>query len=322
MFDFLVSADLLIDDFTAVVDAAQTRLGFGAPRDTWYGGAEGRGFEVVFLRAQPSLKSAPTRLEIMASRSIDPSVPVPMTLPHMPGLRKHQEAFPVRTHGTVFATSRMEEAIDRVERLGIRHWLDAKNELAPFDRLWIGVAEDAKDEWIPGDDGGLLIELVESASIPGVVESAALPDPTDLSTLEPGALVRIVARRWLVPDVEQSQSSLHHTFGIDIDPQVPEPTARGGSDRVVTIRPNHPRSAVVDLIQPGPGTPEAALVARHGPLPWQIVVAVNGLDAKRDDLDARRTPYEVRADHVSGADSIVVDPAVLSGVPLSFVDVS
>ncbi|MCU1458905.1 MAG: hypothetical protein JWL73_2997 [Actinomycetia bacterium] len=319
MLDFLVSADLLIDDFTAVVERAQTRLGFGAPRDNWFGGAEGRGFEVVFLRAQPSLKAAPTRLEIMASRSIDPSIPMAMTLPHMPGLRRHQEAFPVRTHGTVFATSEMQTAIDRVRELGIRHWLDAKNELAPHDRLWIGVSEDGKDEWIPGDDGGLLIELVESASIPGVVESAELPDPTDLSTMEPGALVRIVARRWLVPDVDSSRDALQHTFGVEIDEAIP--TGRGGDGRVLTIRPDHPRSAVVEMIQPSTGTEEAALVDRHGPLPWRIIVAVNGLDAKREDLERRGTPYENRADHVTGADSVAVDPTILSGVPMSFVDV-
>ena len=81
----------------------------------------------------------------------------------------------MRTHGTVFAVSDMEEAIERVRQGGYRHWLDAANDLMPHHRLWVGVSEEEKDVWIPGDDGGLLIELVETETIPGVMESADDP---------------------------------------------------------------------------------------------------------------------------------------------------
>jgi hypothetical protein len=144
MFDFLVSADLLVDDFERTVSDLRARLGLDEPKPTWFAGGEGVGFEVVFLRAHARLQASPTRLEIMAARSLDPAVPPPRTLPHMPGLRRAQEAAPVRTHGTVFAVSDMLDAIERVRQGGYRHWLDAANDLVPYDRLWVGVSDEER----------------------------------------------------------------------------------------------------------------------------------------------------------------------------------
>jgi len=140
VFDFLVSADLLIDDFPAAVATMQARLGFGEAKPQWYSGGEGRGFEVVFLRTQARLPGSPTRLEVMAATAVDPDLPAPQTLGHMPGLRQAQAAAPVRTHGTVFAVSDMDDAIARVQRGGYRHWIDAANDLMPHHRLWVGVS--------------------------------------------------------------------------------------------------------------------------------------------------------------------------------------
>lgn len=314
MFDFLVSADLLIDDFPSAVDTMLTRLGFGDPKPQWYAGGEGRGFDVVFLRAQPRLAGSPTRLEVMAANTVDPSLPAPQTLPHMPGLRRAQDDAPVRTHGTVFAVSDMEEAIERVRRGGFRHWLDAANDLMPHHRLWVGVSEEEKDVWVPGDDGGLLIELVESVTIPGVVESAE--EPPHPSDLPPGAMTRIAARRWLVPDVDQSVARLHATFDCSIGPV----THTSDGSRTASIICAHPRSAVVDLVEPTPGAPQAGFVAARGPLPCTIVVAVNDLAAKAHDLEARLTPFTHVDDSVTGLPALAPDPATTLGVPFAFVE--
>ena len=313
MFDFLVSADLLIDDFPSAVQTMHARLGFGDPKAQWFAGGEGRGFDVVFLRTHPRLQGSPTRLEVMAANAVDPDLPPAQTLPHMPGLWRAQADAPVRTHGTVFAVSDMDEAIARVRRGGFRHWLDAANDLMPHHRLWVGVSEAEKDVWIPGDDGGLLIELVETVTIPGVMESADEPPPR--SALPPGAMTRITARRWLVPDLDQSIESLHATFDCTIGPLVR--TADGA--RTAPILCAHPRSAVVDLVQPAPGTPQADFVAKHGPLPWTIVVAVNDLGAKAHDLEVRQTPFTRVDDNVTGVPALAPEPAVTLGVPFSFV---
>jgi hypothetical protein len=313
VFDFLVSADLLIDDFPAAVRTMQARLGFGDAKPQWYSGGEGRGFEVVFLRTEARLAASPTRLEVMAATAVDPDLPAPQTLAHMPGLRRAQAAAPVRTHGTVFAVSDMNEAIERVRRGGYRHWLDSANELMPHNRLWVGVSEEEKDVWIPGDDGGLLIELVESVTIPGVMESAG--DPPPLPALPPGAMTRIAARRWLVPDLDVSIARLHATFDCSIGSIAP--TAKGA--RAAPILCAHPRSAVVDLVQPAPETPEAQLVKAHGPLPWTIVIAVNDLAAKADDLEERHTPFARVNDDVTGDPALAPEPTATLGVPFVFV---
>jgi hypothetical protein len=313
MFDFLVSADLLVDDFERSVSDLRTRLGFDEPKPTWFAGGDGQGFEVVFLRAHARLQASPTRLEIMAARSLDPSVPVPRTLPHMPGLRRAQEASPVRTHGTVFAVSDMPEAIKRVRRGGYRHWLDAANDLMPYDRLWVGVSDEEKDRWLPGDDGGLLIELVESRSIPGVVESATEAAPLDGGG--PGTMRRIAARRWLIPDVAASIARLHATFDCSTGPI--ERTESGALTAPILCA--HPRSARVDLVQPAPRSVEAALVAAHGPLPWAIVIEVDDLDAKAADLDTRGTEFATLVDDVTAAPALAPAPVQTVNVPFLFI---
>jgi len=314
VFDFLVSADLLVDDLEGAVANLQSRLGFSEAKAQWYAGGEGHGFEVVFLRTHRRLQGSPTRLEVMAARSVSPDVPPPRTLPHMPGLRLAQEAAPVRTHGTVFAVTDIESAIERVRAGGFRHWLDASNDMVPHHRLWVGVSEEEKDRWIPGDDGGLLIELVETRSIPGVMESALEPPPP--LDAPAGAMTRIAARRWLIPDVEESSARLHATFDCSISPVV----ETAGSARVASIRCAHPRSALVDLVQPAPGTVEAELVAAHGPLPWTIVIEVDDLDAKAADLGARGTGWDRVVDDLLGVDVLRVEPTQTEGVPFAFVE--
>jgi hypothetical protein len=316
MFDFLVSADLLIDDFPSAVRTIQARLGFGEAKPQWYAGGEGRGFEVVFLRTDARLGGSPTRLEVMAATGVDPDLPAPQTLSHMPGLRRAQANAPVRTHGTVFAVSDMEEAIERVRRGGFRHWLDAANELMPHHRLWVGVSEEEKDVWIPGDDGGLLIELVETVTIAGLMPSA--PGATPEPELPPGAMTRIAARRWLVPDLGRSTNSLHATFDCSIGPVTGTPDG----SRTAPIECAHPRSAVVEMVQPAPRTPGAALVAAHGPLPWTIVVAVNDLAVKAADLEERGTPFRRVDDQVTGAPALAPEPEATLGVPFEFVEES
>ena len=118
------------------------------------------------------------------------------------GEPRPQAAAPVRTHGTVFAVSDMDDAIARVQRGGYRHWLDAANDLMPHHRLWVGVSEEEKDVWIPGDDGGLLIELVESVTIPGVMEAAGEPPPLpELPPLSvPASTTAALTTMWMGTD--------------------------------------------------------------------------------------------------------------------------
>jgi hypothetical protein len=128
-------------------------------------------------------------------------------------------------------------------------------------------------------------------------------------------MVRIAARRWLLPDLDQSIASLQRTF----DCRISVASTMADGSRTAAIGCAHPRSAVVDLIEPAPATREAELVAQHGPLPWTIVVEVVDLAAKAVDLRARGTSYARVVDDVTGREALAVDPAQTEGVPFVFV---
>ena len=96
-------------------------------------------------------------------------------------------------------------------------------------------------------------------------------------------------------------------------------THTADGSRTAAIICAHPRSAVVDLVEPGPRTPQAAFVAARGPLPWTIVIAVNDLAAKAQDLEARLTPFTHVDDQVTGVPSLAPDAATTLGVPFAFV---
>jgi hypothetical protein len=113
-------------------------------------------------------------------------------------------------------------------------------------------------------------------------------------------------------------ASLHATFDCSTGPLAR--TANGS--RTAPIVCVHPRSAVVDLVQPAPGTPQATLVAAHGPLPWTIVIAVNDLEAKASDLLERQTPFAHVHDDVTGAPALVPEQTATLGVPFAFVQES
>jgi hypothetical protein len=316
--ELLVSADLLVEDADSAVRAYVDRLGFAEPEASWWSGGDGHGFRVVFLRAQRSVTAAPTRIEIMEPRSLDLAVPAPATLPHMPELFGLQQDWPSRTHGTVFATATMDEHISAVQKLGTRHWLDAANDVYPHHRLWFGVTEEEKGHWIPGDDGGLLIELVEFGILgPKVGASLHEPDPTPWDDLAPEALVRVRARRWLVPDLGESRRRLAEHVGIDSSEPV---EARGLTWS--RISPRHPRSATVDLVEPAPGTADADLVRKLGSVPDRIVIEVCNLDAKAEDLVRRGTPATRTTDPLDGIPAIEVDRDSAGGTAVSFVQAS
>lgn len=316
--ELLVSADLLVEDADSAVRAYVDRLGFAEPRESWWHGGDGCGFRVVFLRTQHSVSAAPTRIEIMEPRSLDPARPASATLPHMPELFGLQQDRPSRTHGTVFATATMDEHITAVQELGTRHWLDAANDDYPHHRLWIGVTEEEKGRWIPGDDGGLLIELVEYGILgPKVGASLHEPDPTPWDDLAPEALVRVRARRWLVSDLGESRRRLAQHVGIDSSAPV---AAKGLTwSRII---PRHPRSATVDLIEPAPNTSDSDLVRKWGSVPDRIVIEVCNLDAKAQDLARRGTPVTMTTDPLDGIQAIEVDRDTAGGTAVSFVQAS
>jgi hypothetical protein len=126
---------------------------------------------------------------------------------------------------------------------------------------------------------------------------------------------RIAARRWLIPDVAASIARLHATFDCTTGPI--ERTESGALTAPILCA--HPRSARVDLVQPAPGSVEAALVAAHGPLPWAIVIEVADLDAKAADLDGRGTEFATIVDDITARPALSPAPVQTANVPFLFI---
>ena len=133
----------------------------------------------------------------------------------------------------------------------------------------------------------------------------------------PGAMTRIAARRWLVPDLDRVDRPPARHFRLLHRPgRAHHRRVAYGARSCAHIR------AVPSSIwcSPHRGHHRRHFVAAHGPLPWTIVVAVNDLAAKAEDLETRLTPFTQVDDDVTGAPALAPDPATTLGVPFVFVE--
>ena len=284
-FDVLASADFLVPDRDAAVAMVQRALGFGEPKPRWSAGGDGKGFRVTFCRPHPNLRQSPTLVELIEPAPLDPALPLSDVVANVAGLSAAQGARPVKTHGTPVASSSVEEMIERVRSLGLRHWVQPGRPNYPFLRLWTGIAEDDLSDH-RGGDGGLMIEVVDTQTVGLPAEAlAAPPEPIDDSAA--GTMVRTAARTFLVDDVGWSVDELAHTFGWE--PEGDVTTGADGSRRAV-LGFRLAQSARLELLAPAAGTEAGAFLREWGPGAWTVRIAVRDLDAKAEDLRARGTP--------------------------------
>ena len=122
-FDVLGSADFLVPSRAAAVAAAQSALGFPAPRPQWSSGEPGRGFSVTFMRPHKSLAVSPTLLEVIAVEELAPDADPRAGIVNIRAMSELQGDRPVKTHGVVVGTSQIEEIIERIRSDGRRHWI-------------------------------------------------------------------------------------------------------------------------------------------------------------------------------------------------------
>ena len=122
----------------------------------------------------------------------------------------------------------------------------------------------------------------------------------------------------LVGDLGWTLDRLAENLGWTPEGDV-EQAADGSRRAVLGFR--LPRSARVELLEPGGDREEAEFLRRWGPGIWHVRIAVRGLDAKADDLRARGTPF--RAVPTGFADPEVVlrvDAAAIPGCLFEFAE--
>ncbi|OFB35865.1 hypothetical protein BA059_27375 [Mycolicibacterium sp. (ex Dasyatis americana)] len=304
MFDFLCNAEVIVDDVAVAEKVFVDALGFPEPRPTWGDKTPGYGFTYLFARVHPSLVVSPTRIEAMALAPLDPTIDPERTLPFLDKLLAAQGDRPWKTHANEIGTSHIQAVAERLRANGC-----AFHEMpGPFTRLWLGWTEEDPGAYRPEDDGGLFIEVVETAALG---KGRELWEPRTEPELPAGSAVRVLRRSWITADLAVTLAALEKNFGIR---PVADPVfdTELGSYRAV-IRFRHPRSAELELLEPvAPGEVKESLDT-WGPGSWAIRIGVNDVEAKAYDLDRRGTLFETRSTTREGA-VLRVDTAKL-GVP-------
>jgi hypothetical protein len=317
MRDFLLSADLMVPDPDAHTELLVKRLGI-LERPDWRQAFPTHGYIAHFLRVHKSLAVAPTRLE--TQHHVDVPSPVdPVFGPQLDSLDEFQGRFrPVKTHSCVIATDSIEELIEKLRRRRLPFRLAPVDDRLAWERLWVGVTPE-QPGYRPVVDGGLCLEWHPIAPLRMPDETFA-PEPPEPRGLAEGDMVRIVARSFLVRDLDETLRLL--SANLDIEPQGPVELFADEGVRRARVGFTVSHSATIDLIEPVRWNCEAGrYLATWGPGPYYIRIAVHGLDAKAADLAARETRFTTVPERASaGGGLIQVNPDDLDGTLIEFVN--
>ncbi|MGH7855935.1 MAG: lactoylglutathione lyase, partial [Candidatus Binatia bacterium] len=245
MYDFLLSADLMVPDPDAMTDLLVKRLGVREhPR--WRQAFPNHSYVAWFLRVHPSLAVAPTRLEPQGHRHVDdPSDPFfPAFLQSL--IDFQGPARPMKTHATVLVTRRFDELVEKLMRRRLPFRIAPRSEEMPFDRLWVGVTPE-NPRYSPVVDGGLVIEVLPIEPLQMPAETFATPPPAPRD-LKPGDMVRIMSRSFLVRDLDETLELL--STNLDWEPAGAVEVFEEEGFRRARMSFALPHSAAVELIEP------------------------------------------------------------------------
>jgi len=302
-----------VRDKDRTVALVQSALGFIEPKPRWSHGAPGQGFRVTFCRANPSLAHSPTLIELIEPAALDPQLPLTEVVPNVQGFADRQGTRPLQTHGAPVASSHVDDLIERVRGLGLRHWVQPATDRFPFSRLWMGITASDLAGHRPDDDGGLMLEVVDTVTLG--LPAGALDGPLPPAEPAPGGFTRTLARCFLVDDLDRRLEAVARTFGWE-----PELVERGeGGARRATLGFTLPQSARIELIQPAGGREEHEFLTRHGAGIWCVRVGVRDLDEKAEDLARRGTAvHRVDTGFANPSTVLRVDAGVVPGCRFEF----
>jgi hypothetical protein len=308
--DFLFSADMLVSNPYAKVEDLIATIGLPRPGPNAYANFRDLGWQCVFALVNKSMTVGPTRLEVIGT----PDDWTDASDSHGKRLSDSQGLRPSKTHATVVGTPNLEAVGARLRARGVRHWYDTAKE--PFHRIWMGVTQEEQAGYDPMADGGLLLELIPSNSVAFSPKLFVTPPPEPIAP-SAGQMIRIIARDYLVADIDRTLRILADNLGWE--PEGPVTRSTRGTHSVAMSR-NYGHGAAVRLVQPSHDDGEhGAFFSRWGPGPYTIRIAVWDLGAKADDLARRGTKF-ARLAAEDSPERIVVDPKFTAGTPFEFVD--
>jgi hypothetical protein len=298
VYQLMTTVSVLVDDIHLGVETLCRTIGVPEPRAQSYRG--GPGVDAVFMRVNPKYAQAPTFLELIAAGPGAESGGIPIA-----DIEASQGARRIKWHATELAMPEVQlhDLAAHLDRLGVP--------LAFFppdrrDRFFLGGVPGSTD-YDPGADTGLLIEAGRSGHL-GLPEEAFTAAADVAADATPAAMVRIVAREYLVADLDATLAA----FQRNLQWTASSITDEEGCRRAV-LPFSAPRSARLELVQPTGGGRVSDAYDNLGPGAWTVRVSVVDMAAKAEDLGARGTPFAVEGGVLRP------DPAYTLQVPFDFV---
>jgi hypothetical protein len=299
LYQLMTTVSILLDDIRSGVDTLCRAIAIPEPRPQSYRGG------AVFCRVHTKYAVAPTFLELIAPPASSSSVSEPIDPFGLGKSAARQGSRRIKWHAT-------ELAMPESQMLDLAAHLEQRDVPVGFvppdrrERFFIG-GDPSSDEYDPSFDGGLLIEAGRSGHL-GLPDDA-FSAPADIpDTARPGTMIRIVARDYLVDDLDTTLALLERNLRW-----TPASVTEDGDCRRAVLPFSVPRSARLELVQPRRPGPVADAYDELGPGAWTIRISVVDLDAKAEDLRVRGTPF------VRQPASLRTDPSATLGVPFEFV---
>jgi hypothetical protein len=317
MTDFLYTADFMVPDPDAFTEMVVAKLGIVAREDYRQAFPE-HGYIAHFLRVNTSRAVAPTLFEPQHHVDV-PNPADPLFEPHLDSLYEFQGRYrPLVTHSCVIATDGIHELIDKLHRRRLKFRIAPIDEHLAWERVWTGTSPE-QPRYTPEVDGGLCLEWhpIEPLRMPEKAFATPPPQPADP---HPGAMIRIVSRAFLVRDLDHTLRCL--SDNLDMEPAGTVERFDAEGYRLAQIAFPLANSACIDVIEPTEGGSETGMYLNTwGPGPYYVRIAVNGLDAKAHDLEARGTRHALVDDNSApGGRRLRVDPRDVDGIVIDFVD--
>jgi hypothetical protein len=281
VYDLMTTVSVLVDDIEPAVDTLCSALGVPRPRPQSF--REGPGIRAVFCRVHRKYAVAPTFLEIV---SPGPAGDIGSDAGIFPvvEIAARQGSRAVKWHATELSMpdETLMDLSRHLDRLGVPHGFVPSD---GRDRFFFG--GDPSVSYDPTSDAGLVIEAGKSTHL-GLGEDV-FSAPADIpADAEPDTMVRIVAREYLVDDLDETLRVLERNLRW-----TPASVREHDGARRAVMPFRAPRSASLELVQPsGPGR-VADAYEQVGAGAWTIRVSVVDVDAKAKDLAARGTPFTV-----------------------------
>jgi hypothetical protein len=296
--DCMFSADLMVDDTVKTANLLVERLGLPPMRPTW---TDSSIEHLVYLRAyHPFSPAAPTLIEVIRPTAF------------LPAMKVQVEGRPVKTHATVFVTRTFPDVIANMEAKRLRYF----NMPDPGDglaRCFPGIESfdvgTPQNEYDPAADGGLFLEIISWEGT-----TLATRDVIPHAASE-GGITRVVARSYLVTDIDQTLRQLDEILQWDEARKTP---SQCNSGRYATLQPLMRASAALELVEPAGGR-QGEFLSRWGAGPHAIRLGVHGLSAKAKDLRERNTGFS-HAETPAGEPVLLVEESDLDGIIVEFVE--